>query len=192
MLPCKLPRIGQLARQNFLNMSYAFTLPNVDGRLVSLADYADQKAVAVIFTCNHCPYAVAYELRLIALHHRFAPLGVPVAAISANDPVKYPQDAPALMEVRASQRGFPFPYLFDASQSVARAYMAQRTPEVFLLRNEGGDVWHLAYTGAIDDNWQDAKGVQQPLLANAITQLIGGNAIQPQQTAAVGCSIKWA
>ena len=171
---------------------HTFSLPNVDGRTVSLADYDTQKGVIVVLTCNHCPYAVAYELRLIALHRQFAPLGLPIVAISANDPLKYPQDGPDRMRERAEQRGFPFAYLFDASQAVARAYGAQRTPEVIVLKNEGNGLWSQVYAGAIDDNYQDAKAVIHNYLANALRQMLSGTEIQPSQTQAVGCSIKWA
>jgi peroxiredoxin len=171
---------------------FDFTLPDVDGRTVRLSDYNDQKGVVVVFTCNHCPYAIAYELRLIALHQRFAPLGVPVVAISANDAVKYPQDGPDHMRTRATQRGFPYVYLYDQSQSVARAYKAERTPEVFLLRNMGNGDWRQVYAGAIDDNHLDARAAQQHYLADAITQLLENQGIERPQTQAVGCSIKWA
>ncbi len=171
-------------------MNFDFSLPNVDGRTVSLADYADQQGVAVVFTCNHCPYAVAYELRLIALHNAFAERGIPVVAISSNDAVQYPQDSFDLMKVRAEQRGFPFVYLYDESQAIAHAYGATRTPHVFLLKREG-EAWHQVYAGAIDDNYQDAGRVQKKYLAEAMEAVLTGAEPALGQTDPVGCSVKW-
>lgn len=172
---------------------YNFELPNVvDGGIVSLEDFNSQKGIVVIFSCNHCPYAIAYELRLIELHNRFATNSIPVVVISSNDVIKYPQDGPNLMRERALQRGFPFPYLWDENQSIARGFGAQRTPEAFLLKNEGNGNWSLVYTGAIDNNWQDARAVTQHYLADAAQQLLADESIEHGKTAAVGCSIKWA
>ena len=111
---------------------FSFHLPATDGRSYSLEDFQGKRGVVVVFTCNHCPYAVAYEQRLIALHRDFE-AEVPLIAISSNDAQRYPQDSFDLMRVRAAQRGFPFAYCYDESQEVARNYGAGRTPEALSL-----------------------------------------------------------
>ena len=171
-------------------MDPAFNLPNIHGRQVSFGDYPDAKGFAIVFTCNHCPYAIAYELRLIALHNRFAPLGVPVIAINSNDARQYPQDSFEQMKVRAEQRGFPFEYLHDESQEIAHAYGALKTPHVFLLWREGEEL-RKVYEGAIDDNYQNAAAVQQHYLADAIEAKLEGQGVAAAQTNPVGCSVKW-
>lgn len=167
-----------------------FALPNVDGRTVSLDDYPDAKGFIIVFSCNHCPYAVAYELRLKEIHDRFADRGFPLIAISSNDADKYPQDSFELMKVRAEQRGFQFPYLYDESQEVAHAYHATRTPHVFVIV-KNGDYWNVEYSGAIDDNYQNAKAVQHRYLDDAVEALISGTGVELKETIPVGCSIKW-
>jgi peroxiredoxin len=166
-----------------------FRLLNVDGRYVSMADYPDAKGFIVIFSCNHCPYVVAYEDRMIALHNEFAPQGFPVIAINSNDTVVQPQDSFTKMKERAASKKFPFPYLVDADQKVYPVYGATRTPHVFLLRRDGKDL-RVAYIGAIDDNYQDATQVNEKYLANAIKAVQGGKKPNPDFTRAIGCTIK--
>jgi peroxiredoxin len=169
---------------------FDFTLPDVDGRMVSLYDYAGAKGVLLVFTCNHCPYAIAYEKRIEALNQDFAPQGFPLIAISSNDPVSYPQDAPEKMKARALERGFTFPYLFDATQEVARNYEAVCTPHAFVLHRVGMN-WELCYKGAIDDNWQYPARVQRTYLADKVRALLQNEALAYEETQAAGCSIKW-
>jgi len=166
-----------------------FKLLNVDGRYVSMADYPNAKGVIVIFSCNHCPFVVAYEDRMIELHNRFAPLGFPIIAINPNDPVVQPLDSFELMQVRAKEKGFPFAYVFDDGQKVFPRFGATRTPEVFLLERvqEG---FRLVYTGAIDDNHRDASKVQEHFLVNAINAVKRGESPDPHTTRAIGCTIK--
>lgn len=168
----------------------AFELPNVAGNTVKLEDYHDQKGVVVVFTCNHCPYAIAYEQRLIKLHQDFESRGVPFVAISSNDARQYPQDSFENMKVRAEQKGFPFPYLYDESQDIAHEFGAERTPHVFLLRKEENG-FKQVYEGAIDDNYEDASKVSQHYLIDAIEKVIAGEAPEVQHTKAIGCSMKW-
>ena len=116
-----------------------FKLKNVDGKFVSLSDYPEAKGFIIIFTCNHCPYAKAYQDRIIQLDKKYKPLGYPVIAISPNDPEIVPEDSYENMVLVAKEKGFTFPYLFDGTQEVYRKYGAKRTPHVYLL--EKGDRW---------------------------------------------------
>lgn len=166
-----------------------FTLENVDGRMISLSDYDDQKGAIVIFTCNHCPYSVAYEDRIIALHQKYAPQGYPVIAINPNDPAVQPEDSFDLMVKRAQEKDFPFPYLFDKGQKVYPEYGATRTPHVFLLMNRG-DYFEVAYIGAIDDNYQNADAIEQHFVEDALADLKNGKNPQTNFTKAIGCTIK--
>lgn len=167
----------------------AFNLINVDGRMISLSDYDEKNGVIVIFTCNHCPYSVAYEDRIIALDKKYAPLGFPVVAINPNDPDVQPEDAYEKMIVRSQEKDFPFPYLFDKGQKVYPEYGATRTPHVFLLENKG-KYFEVAYIGAIDDNYQDEEFVEEKYLENAIDDIQNGKTVSTNFTKAIGCTIK--
>lgn len=164
-----------------------FALPGVDDRTWSLSDFAGKPALAVIFSCNHCPYVIAWESRLVGLHDRFADRGFRIVAINSNEDSNYPQDSFENMKVRARERGFPFPYLRDDDQSVATAFGAERTPHVFLFDSER----KLRYIGAVDDNYKDPAGVSETWLADAIEALLDGGPVPQAETQAVGCSIKW-
>ena len=161
-----------------------FRLPAVAGGERALDDYAQAPALALIWSCNHCPYVRAWEDRLGEIARDAAEVGVRVVAVNAND---YPGDSFDDMRDRAAEKGFPFPYVRDASQEVARAYGAERTPEVFLVDPTGTVVYH----GAIDDNYDDPAAVREPYLRNAIDALIAERAPEVTQTAPVGCTIKW-
>ena len=166
-----------------------FNLKNVDGNMVSLSDYSDQKGLIVVFTCNPCPFSKAYEKRIIQLNEKYRPQGFPVVAINSNDPVKSPDDTFELMQKRASEKGYPFPYLKD-DQDIYKAYGATRTPQVFLLENKGGN-FKVAYMGAIDDNAMDAAEViSTKYLEKAITAVKAGLKPTPDTTRAIGCTIK--
>lgn len=166
-----------------------FKLKNVDGRFVSMSDYPDAKGFIVIFTCNHCPYAVAYEDRMIAIDKKYKEKGFPMIAINPNDPEIVPADSYEKMQERAKEKGFTFPYLFDEGQKVYPVYGATRTPHVFLLERQGNDLV-VAYIGAIDDNHQDASAVEEKYLENAINALLAGKKPSPDFTRAIGCTIK--
>lgn len=166
-----------------------FKLKNVDGRFVSMADYPDAKGFIVIFTCNHCPYAVAYEDRMLAIDKKYKEQGFPMIAINPNDPEVVPADSYEKMQERAKEKGFTFPYLFDEGQKVYPVYGATRTPHVYLLERQGKDLV-VAYIGAIDDNYQDATAVEEKYLENAIKALLAGNKPSPDFTRAIGCTIK--
>ncbi len=166
-----------------------FKLKNTDGKMVSLSDYPAAKGFIVIFTCNHCPYAKAYQDRIIALDKKYKSKGYPVIAVNSNDPVALPEDTYENMEVRAKEKGFSFPYLYDETSDVCREYGATRTPQVYLLEKKEGDLI-VRYTGAIDDNSQDASKVTTPYLANAADALLAGGNPEPTFTKAIGCGIK--
>jgi peroxiredoxin len=163
-----------------------FDLPGVDGRQHSLGQLADKPALVVVFTCNHCPYAQAWEGRLIQLQRDYAERGVAFVAINANDPVKYPGDNFEAMQERARTYEYPYPYLQDQPQTTARAYGAERTPEVFVF----DAARRLVYHGAPDDN-REAEQVGQHYLRDAIEAALAGQPAPVAETPAVGCTIKW-
>ena len=167
-----------------------FNLKNVNGKMVSLFDYPDAtKGAIVIFTCNHCPYAKAYEDRIIAIDKEFRGKGYPVIAINPNDPTIQPDDSFEKMIVRAKAKQYPFPYLFDETQDVYKMYGAKRTPHVFLLKKENNK-FIVEYIGTIDDNFKDASEVQKHYLADAVNALIMNKKPDPNFTKAIGCTIK--
>lgn len=166
-----------------------FKLKNVDQKTVSLSDYAAAKGFIVVFTCNHCPYAKAYESRIIALDQKYASKGYPVIAINPNDPIVVPADNFEAMQVRAKEKGFTFPYLFDDGQKVYPQYGATKTPHVFLLNKENGKNI-VRYIGAIDDNYADATDVSNKYVEAAVDALLANQPIRQANTVAIGCSIK--
>jgi peroxiredoxin len=167
-----------------------FSLLNIDNNMLSLSDYSNQKGVIVIFTCNTCPYANANDQRIIELDKKFKPLGFPVLAINPNDPARVPGDAFEKMQEAAREKGYPFPYVFDETQEIARKFGATRTPEVFLLIVENGK-FKLVYTGAIDDSPLDEDDTQIKYLENAIQTVKNAELPDPASTKSIGCTIKW-
>jgi peroxiredoxin len=166
-----------------------FSLVNIDDKNVSLSDYKDARGFIVIFTCNHCPYAVAYEDRIMALDKKYKNQGYPVIAINPNDPEKQPEDSFDMMKVRAKEKGFTFPYLMDEGQKIYPQYGATKTPHVFLLqKTDEGNV--VRYIGAIDDNHEDASQVKDRYVENAVEALLKGEEITVTETKAIGCTIK--
>ena len=164
-----------------------FDLPGIDGTNHSLREYSEKAAVAVIFSCNHCPYVRAWEDRMVQIQADYAPKEVQLIAINANDSSKYPDDSFPKMKERAREKNFNFPYLRDEGQEIPRAYGAERTPEVFLFDKAG----ILRYHGAIDDNYDDPAKVKAKYLRDALdTVLAGRNPLVPE-TKPVGCTIKW-
>jgi len=166
-----------------------FTLKNVDGKMVSLADYKEAKGFIVIFTCNHCPYSKLYEDRIIVLDAIYKGKGFPVIAINPNDPAIQPEDSYPLMQERAREKGFTFPYLVDETKEVARAYGASRTPHVFILSKKEGDLI-VKYIGAIDNNSKNAADASERYAEEALNALLNGDDPEVNYTKAVGCTIK--
>lgn len=167
-----------------------FSLKNIDGKFVSLKDYTKAKGIVLIFTCNHCPYSKAYEDRIIALHNNYEAKGFPVVAINSNDALAYPEDSYEAMKERAHDKKFPFAYLHDESQEIAKTYGAMKTPHVFLLLKVK-EKFIVRYIGAIDDNSNEPELVKQKYVEQAIGEITSGQEISVPFTKAIGCSIKW-
>jgi len=166
-----------------------FKLENIDGDMVSLADYKNAKGFIVVFTCNTCPYAVRYEDRIIALDKKYASKGYPVIAIMPNNTSKKPGDNMNAMKARAASKGFTFPYLIDAEQTIYPQYGATKTPHVYVLeKTKKGNV--VQYIGAIDDNYKDAALVNTKYVEMAVDALLNGTKVEETKTRAIGCSIK--
>ncbi|WP_108807782.1 thioredoxin family protein [Aquimarina spinulae] len=166
-----------------------FKLKNVDNSLVSLEDYKDAKGFIVVFTCNHCPYSVAYEDRIIVLDATFKTKGYPVVAINPNNPKAYPDDSFDNMQIRAKDKGFTFPYLFDDGQKIYPQYGATKTPHVYVLeKTPQGNI--VRYIGAIDNNYKDASAADQKYVEDAVNALLKGEKVPVEVTKAIGCSIK--
>ncbi|HEX8506688.1 MAG TPA: thioredoxin family protein [Hymenobacter sp.] len=163
-----------------------FKLKNIDGKMVSLADNKAAKGYIVVFTCNTCPYAKAYESRIIDLNQKYAPKGYPVVAINPNDPAVAPGDSYAAMQAKK----YAFPYLLDETQQVAKMYGATRTPHLYVLTRKGAD-FVVSYIGAIDDNSEDPKLVKTKYVENAMAEIMAGKSPSTTTTKAIGCTIKW-
>ena len=166
-----------------------FNLKNINGEMISLSAYDDAKGFIVIFTCNHCPYAIAYEDRIIDIDKKYKTKGYPVIAINPNDSIIAPEDSFSKMIVRANEKGFTFPYLLDADQTIYKKYGATKTPHVFVLQKSGDDLV-VKYIGTIDDNYKKTEDIQEKYLENAVDALLTGNEPNPATTKAIGCSIK--
>ena len=164
-----------------------FDLPATDGKRYKVSSFDDKPVLGVIFWCNHCPYVQAWEQRVIDIQREYAGRGVQLVLISSNDPVQYPQDSFDAMKQRAQEKQYPFPYLFDETQQVARAYGATRTPEIFLFDRER----KLRYHGRPDDNYEDPGAVTKHYLRDAIEALLAGRAPAVAETEPQGCTIKW-
>lgn len=166
-----------------------FSLKNVNGKKVSLSDFKDAKGFIVVFTCNHCPYAKAYEDRIIALDKKYKSMGYPVIAINPNNPAVQPDDSFDMMQKRAKEKNYGFPYLFDDGQKIYPQYGATKTPHVYILeKTKGGNV--VRYIGAIDDNYSDETAVKNKYVENAVDALLKNQDVPVKTTKAIGCSIK--
>lgn len=167
-----------------------FKLSNVDGSMVSLADYKDAKGFIVVFTCNHCPYAVKNEARLNTLDEKYKPLGFPVIAVNPTNPERFPDNDLAGMKKRAQERSFSFPYLQDASQEIGRTYGATKTPHAYVLQKDGADLT-VRYIGAIDDSVEDAAAVKAQYVGDAVDALLAGKSVAKTSSKAIGCGIQY-
>ncbi|HEX5171088.1 MAG TPA: thioredoxin family protein [Cyclobacteriaceae bacterium] len=167
-----------------------FRLKNVDGKMISLSDYKSSKGVILIFDCNTCPYSRAYNDRIIALHEKYSVKGFPVVTINSNDPQMSPGDSFEEMVKRSENKKYKFPYLFDESQEVARAFGATNTPHVYVLEKYGND-FKVAYIGAIDNNSRDGSSADKKYVEDAVNALLNGDKVPVTKTKAIGCSIKY-
>jgi peroxiredoxin len=165
-----------------------FRLPDTTGKTVSLKDLKGAPALVVVFLCNHCPYVKHIRSGLAQLARDYLPRGVAMAGISSNDVVNYPADSPAKMVEEAKNAGYLFPYLYDETQAVAKAYRAACTPDIYLFDQDQ----RLVYRGQLDDS---RPGSNIPVtgkdLRAAIESVLAGKAVSPKQKPSIGCNIKW-
>src|ERR1700689_5580122 len=164
-----------------------FSLPDPAGKIHKLGDFAASKALMGAFICNHCPYVRHIAGGLAQFAHDYQPRGVAVVAINSNDASRYPDDSPANMAQLAAQKRFNFPYLYDASQAVAQAYQAVCTPDLYLFDQARRLVYRGQFDASRPGNRQPATGADLRAAADAT---LAGRTIK-EQTASVGCSIKW-
>ena len=162
-----------------------FSLPDTDGNNLSIENFS-KEILVVIFTCNHCPYAKAVEDRLIKLANNYNSK-VDFILISSNDSENYPEDSPEKMAEQAESKSYPFPYLYDETQEIAKAYSAVCTPDIFLYNNDR----ELEYRGRLDDNWKEPEKVSREELKMAIEFILKGEKIDFTQIPSMGCNIKW-
>ena len=166
-----------------------FVLPDtVSGETIRLQDIAGENATVVMFICNHCPYVVHVNSEIVRVANDYNTKGVSFVAISSNDVENYPQDGPELMKLHAQKEKYPFPYLYDESQNVARAYDAACTPDFYVFDKD----LRLAYRGRLDDSRPNSG---TPLtgrdLRDALDAMLTGNAVSEKQYPSGGCNIKW-
>ncbi len=166
-----------------------FTLPDtVSGQNLSLSELKGDKATLVMFICNHCPYVLHVNDELVRIAKEYQPKGISFIAISSNDVENYPQDGPELMKEQAKKVGYTFPYLYDETQDVARAYDAACTPDLFLFDQE----LKCVYRGQVDDSRpKNDKPVTGKDLRNALDAVLAGKEIPEPQIPSIGCNIKW-
>ena len=162
-----------------------FRLEGIDGEMYDLESFMEKDIVIIIFHCNHCPYAQAYQDRMIQLQKDYED-DVNIIAINSNDDSQYPEDSLDEMVKRSTTYRYNFAYLRDESQQAARKYQAVKTPHVFMFHKG-----KLVYKGAIDDNWEKPKEVKKEFLRDAIEAIIAGEEIEVKETSPIGCSIKW-
>lgn len=164
-----------------------FNLPGVDGNNYSLKNFTGAPAFLVMFICNHCPYVIAIEDRLVQLGHDLKKLNIPLVAISSNNAEKYTEDSFEKMKLKTSEKKYPFVYLYDESQEVAKNFGAVCTPDFFLYDK----LLKLTYRGRLDDSWKDPSKVTSRELHQAVLETIGQKKISIPQTPTMGCNIKW-
>ncbi len=164
-----------------------FNLKGIDGKFYSLDNFKKARGLLVIFICNHCPYVKATIQRFIHIQRDFSGQGIQLVGISSNNAIKYPEDSFANMKKFSEEEGFNFPYLYDETQEVAKAYDAVCTPDIYLFNSN----LELIYHGRLDDNWEYPDKVEDNSLRNAIEEYLSNGEINGKQFPAMGCSIKW-
>lgn len=167
-----------------------FKLKNVDGKMISMADFKEAKGFIVIFDCNTCPVSRKYKARIAALSKKYAPLKFQLIAINSNDPGVSPGDSFEENVDEAKANGYDYPYLTDATQEIAHTYGATNTPHVYVL-TRSADGLKVAYIGSIDDNTRGGSGINHKYVEDAVDALLAGKAVPTPRTKAIGCSIKW-
>ena len=186
-LKCDQKAFGSSLGDALPSWAASVKMKGVDGSQLSISDVKGEKGTLIIFTCNTCPWVVAWEDRITQIGNAYKDKGFGVIAINANDPEKKPADGLAAMVERASEKGFGFPYVVDATSDVARAFGATRTPEVYLFDGDGSLVYH----GAVDDDARNPDAIEAHYLKDALEALLTGQPIQHAKTKAVGCGIKF-
>ena len=169
-----------------------FTLPGTHGKLVNRDDFNQAKGLLVIFMCNHCPYVIHLRQALAAFGIEYQAKGLAIVGINSNDAANYPDDAPEKMAAEATDAGYTFPYLYDETQQVAKAYRAACTPDFFLFKNNGQGTMELAYRGQFDNSRPKSDiAVTGDDLRNAADALLADRPISGDQKPSMGCNIKW-
>lgn len=164
-----------------------FSLPAIDGKTYSRKDFSNGKPLVIMFICNHCPYVKAIEERLIVLGNDLKKLSVNLVAICSNDATDHPEDSFEGLKKRAQEKNYPFVYLHDESQKIARAFGAVCTPDFFVYDKD----LKAAYRGRLDDSWKDASKVTQRELYQAVQLLLENKNVPTKQIPSMGCNIKW-
>jgi peroxiredoxin len=164
-----------------------FSVKATDNKIYSKSDFANPKGFLVMFICNHCPYVKAIEDRLITLGLFLKERNFPVVAVCSNDSKSYSEDSFDNLKKRSYEKNYPFPYLHDESQQMAKNFDAVCTPDFFLFDGNS----KLVYRGQLDNSWKDPKAVTQENLKEAVLALIAGTPISAKQESSMGCSIKW-
>lgn len=157
-----------------------FSLANVDGTLVSLDSYENVKGYIIVFTCNNCPYAKAYQGRIAELHNTYSKKGFPVIAINTSDPS-------AEIKQKAKDENYSFAYLNDEKQEVSKSYGATKTPTAYILNQDRS----VAYIGSIDNNYKDASAADKKYVSDAVDAMLAKQEVRVSSTKAIGCAIKW-
>jgi peroxiredoxin len=165
-----------------------FKLPDTNGKIVALADFKDKAALLVIFMCNHCPYVVHIRAGLAQLARDYVPKNIGIVGINANDAKNYPADSPAKMKDEVKTAGYIFPYLYDESQAVAKAYRAACTPDIFLFDQNRKLVYRGQFDASRPGNGVPVTGKD---LRAALDAVLAGKPVSEKQTASIGCNIKW-
>jgi peroxiredoxin len=164
-----------------------FKLPATDGKQYSLANFKDAKLLVIVFSCNHCPYVIGSEARMIKFANDYAPKGVKMVAINSNETENHPMDSFELMVTRAKEKNFPWVYLRDESQEVALAYGALRTPHFYVFDQQR----KLRYTGRMDDNPKVEAAAKTHELRDAMEAILAGKKPPIEQINPLGCNVKW-
>lgn len=180
-----------IAATGYINIGHKvikdFSLQNVDGAIFSLKEHAEAKGFMVVFTCNHCPFAKLYPARLNALNTKYKSLGVPLIAVNSMDTLVYEEESFAQMQDKAKEEHFNFPYLYDAMQTVGKAFNAEHTPQAYVIWKENNQ-WVIKYSGAIDDNGEHPE-LATSFIANAVDDLLQNRAVAKPVTESFGCRI---
>ncbi len=167
-----------------------FSLKSTNNNMISLNGYKNARGFIVVFTCNHCPFAKLYQERMNAMNKEYSAKGIYLLAISSNDAIAVPEDNFEEMTKRAREQHYNFPYLFDETQEVARAFGAVKTPHAFVIFKENGK-WIVKYSGSVDDNGAEPEKVKNAFVKNAVDALLRNEPVPVTSTKSVGCAIKW-